>query len=88
MPRARNRASQVARESRAYQTMARKLGLRARQLREERELTLEAVAERASMDWKHWAKAEAGTLNLTLVTLWRIAKGLRVHLHELFLDVD
>lgn len=69
MAKARNRASQVVRDSKPYQSMAKKLGLRVRQLREQRGLTLEVAAERASMDWKHWQKAESRTLNLTLATL-------------------
>ena len=88
MPKAPKRASQAARESGTYKKMARNLGLRVRQLREERKLTLEIAAERGSMDWKHWQKAEAGELNLTLVTLGRIARGLRVHLQDLFSGVD
>jgi transcriptional regulator with XRE-family HTH domain len=61
-----------------------------RQLREAAGLTLEAAAERADLDWKHLQKVETGTegggaaLNITFVTLVRIATGLRVELRDLF----
>lgn len=40
------------------------------------------------IDWKHLQKIEAGQLNITLVTLVRIAKGLHVSLDALFEGVS
>jgi transcriptional regulator with XRE-family HTH domain len=80
------RPSRVHRQGARYLKEARALGARVRQLREAAGLTLEAAAERADLDWKHLQKVEAGTgaVNLTLVTLVRIAAGLRVELSDLF----
>jgi len=72
------------RESRAFKTAARTLGLRIRMLRNGKGLTLEKAAEAADLELTHWQKAEAGKLNLTLVTLCRIADGLEQPLEALF----
>jgi transcriptional regulator with XRE-family HTH domain len=78
------RPSRRFRASRRYRTAARKLGLRVRSLRRARGWTLEGLAERADLDLKHLQKIEAGSLNVTLVTIVRIATGLGVPLGQLF----
>ena len=88
MAKVEKRASQTAKEGKIYRTVVRSFGLRLRRLRQERELTLEAAAEKSALDWKHWQKIESGSLNFTLVTLTRIAKGLKVSLKDLFVDVE
>lgn len=60
------------------------LGARIRKLRQAAGLTLEGLAERATVDLKHLQKVEAGTLNVTLATLVRIASGLGVEVRTLF----
>lgn len=45
---------------------------------------LEGLNERSGVDWRHIHKIEAGTLNVTLVTLHRLAKGLGVAIPDLF----
>jgi transcriptional regulator with XRE-family HTH domain len=87
MVRVRKRASQIARETKRFQTAARMLGLRLRQLRQARELTLEAVAERADLDWKHLQKIEAGQVNVSLVSLVRVARGLDTSMEDLFVGI-
>jgi len=77
-PSARTRAS------RAFKGAQRSLGLRIRELRTLRDLTLEGLAERSDVDWKHIQKVESGALNLTLATLFRLARGLDVELVDLF----
>ena len=85
MPPAREkRPSQEVRETRAYRATVAKLGAKIRELRHARALTLEAAAELASVDLKHLQKVEAGTLNVTLATLVRIAVGLGVEVRDLF----
>jgi transcriptional regulator with XRE-family HTH domain len=42
------------------------------------------MAERADLDLKHLQKVEAGQLNVTLVTLVRIAAGLEISMGDLF----
>ena len=78
------RASQVARQSPRFATEARQLGLRVRALRQARKWTLEQAAEASNMDLKHLQKIEAGRLNLTLVTLVRIAQGFDEPIASLF----
>jgi transcriptional regulator with XRE-family HTH domain len=55
-----------------------KLAANARQLREEGGLTLEEVANRAGIHWRHWQKIESGEVNLTLASLARVADALQV----------
>lgn len=78
------RASQVARQTARYRTEAKALGARVRQLRQARKWTLEQAAEAANMDLKHLQKVEAGKLNVTLVTLVRLAEGFDVPVAALF----
>jgi transcriptional regulator with XRE-family HTH domain len=82
------RASRRAKESAAYRRAQARIGARVRELRHVAGWTLEQLAERADMDLKHLQKLEAGTLNPTLVTFVRLAKGLRVDLADLFRAPD
>lgn len=84
MAKADERASQVTRRSRAFIRACRRLGLRVRALRLRKRMTLEAAAESMDMDLKHLQKVEAGKVNVTMVTLVRIASGLDVSLGDLF----
>jgi len=78
------RPSRVFKSSDRYKNEAKALGIRVRSLREERSWTLEQAAEASQIDWKHWQKIESGSLNVTLVTLVRLAIGLGVTLQALF----
>lgn len=78
------RASRVAKASPAYATVASELGARVRSLRQRRHWTLEQAAEKMFLDLKHLQKIEAGTLNVTLVTLVRIAEGFGQPVRSLF----
>lgn len=78
------RASQVARQSRRFRAEVRSLGLRIRELRLAREWTLEQASEASDIDLKHWQKIESGQVNVTMVTLVRIAEGLDEPLASLF----
>lgn len=78
------RPSRVVRQSQQFTRAAHQLGRRIRELREKRSWTLEAAAERMQLDLKHLQKIEAGSLNVTLVTLVRIAKGLDESIQSLF----
>ena len=79
------RASRVHKRSKPYRSAARSLGLRVRGLRQARGWTLQEAAERMDLDWKHLQKIEAGTLNVTLVTLVRLAEGFGEPLAALFI---
>ena len=79
-----DRPSRIARQSARFVSEARALGRRVRRLRESRDWTLERAAEATTVDWKHWQKIESGQINVTLVTLVRIAEGFGVPLADLF----
>jgi transcriptional regulator with XRE-family HTH domain len=78
------RPSQTVRNSRMFGREARALGQRVRALRLNRGWTLEVAAERMNLDLKHLQKIEAGSINVTLVTLVRIAAGFRQPIRVLF----
>lgn len=60
------------------------LGNQLRTLRTVRGWTLEEAAERTNIDWKHLQKIEAGLVNLTMLTVVRIAEGYEVPIWVLF----
>lgn len=60
------------------------LGKQIRTLRTVRGLTLEEAAERTNIDWKHLQKIEAGSVNVTMLTVVRIAEGYEVPVWVLF----
>jgi transcriptional regulator with XRE-family HTH domain len=78
------RSSRVHKRGTRYLREAKALGLRIRALRRAAGWTLEEAAERCDLDLKHLQKIEAGQLNVTLVTLVRLAGGLRVPVGTLF----
>ena len=78
--------SQRAQRSRGFKRLQRRLAHRVRQLREEQGLTLEGAEAASDVDWKHLAKIEHSQSNPTLVTLYRIARGLKVDVAELLVE--
>jgi transcriptional regulator with XRE-family HTH domain len=80
------RPSRLFKESKRFRVEAKQLGDRVRQLRHAKDWTLEEAAERMHLDLKHLQKVESGDppLNVTLVTLVRIAEGLGEPLLTLF----
>lgn len=78
------RPSRTHRESRRFAREATALGGRVRELRQRRGWTLEVAAEAMDLDLKHLQKVESGQINVTLVTLVRIAEGLDVPMSSLF----
>lgn len=52
-------------------------------LRTERALTFETLAERSGLHWRHVQKIEHGDLNITILTLSRLADGLSVDIQDL-----
>jgi transcriptional regulator with XRE-family HTH domain len=85
------RPSKIARKGAPFRREARLLGKRIRFLRNRRGMTLEEAAEAMHMDAKHLQKIEIvisnQPINVTLVSLVRIAEGLRVPLVALFSDI-
>lgn len=88
------RPSRVARRTRRFQREAKRLGLNIRALRDALGLTLQEASERMEVAPKHLQKIESGgglgdatsaaPINVTLVTLVRIADGLGTTIHNLF----
>ena len=72
------------RTSDRYLREAKALGERVRAARKARGWTLDQTAEAANMDYQHIQKIEAGKLNVTLVTLVRLAEGLGVEMSAFF----
>jgi transcriptional regulator with XRE-family HTH domain len=77
-------SSRLHKQTPRYRRTAKALGLQVRALRQAKGWTLEEAAEKGDLDLKHWQKIEAGTINVTLVTLVRIAEGLGETLGSLF----
>jgi transcriptional regulator with XRE-family HTH domain len=65
-------------ESVTDEVLRQRVRVNVRRLRQAAGLTLKAAAQRAELHWRHWQKLEAGTVNLTLVTLARVALALGV----------
>jgi transcriptional regulator with XRE-family HTH domain len=71
------RSSSTFRKTPRYRREAEALGRRLRAIRKAQKLTLEQVFERSDVDAKALQKIEVGKGNVSLVTLCRLAIGLR-----------
>ena len=78
------RSSQAVRRTKRYKRELRSVGLRVRALRQERDWTLEEFSARSGVDWKHVQKIESGQINVSFVTILRIATGFDVPIAALF----
>lgn len=65
----------------------RRLGLRLRELRVMRNLTLEETEELGVKSWKHLQRIESGDANITMQTLLLLAKIYRVHPADVLKDL-
>jgi transcriptional regulator with XRE-family HTH domain len=63
--------------------MSKRLGMNVKRIREEKELTQEALAERVKVHRVYLAQIEAGTKIPSIPTLEKIAKALKVKLTAL-----
>lgn len=59
-------------------------GNRVRQLRKERKLSMEKLAELSGIDYRQLSYIELGQVNTTISTASALAKGMQVPLNELF----
>jgi len=64
------------------------VGLAVRSIRERRKLTQEDVAYESGLSLRHYQKIEAGTVDMRLSTLWRLADVLEVAPHALIERVE
>jgi transcriptional regulator with XRE-family HTH domain len=65
-----------------------RFGQRVRQLRRQRDLTLEQLGERAKLSDKFVQAIETGRQAPTIETIDKLARGLAVMAHELFIEDD
>lgn len=70
--------SRAFRASERYQTEAKALGARIRAVRHARGMSLYQASEATNVELRHLQRLESGVLNVTLVTLLRVADGLGV----------
>lgn len=59
------------------------LGRNIRRYRQQIGLSQEQLAEKSDLTYKYLGEVERGTVNISLDSMVRIAKALRVKLHEL-----
>jgi len=62
-------------------------GLRLKELRTDRKLSLRQLAMRCDIDYSDIGKIEKGNRNIQLTTILELSKGLEIHPKELF-DID
>lgn len=63
------------------------LGMRIKQLRLEKKLSLRRLSQKCDLDYSDIGKYEKGEVNVQLSTIYELAKGLEVHPKKLF-DFD
>lgn len=68
----------------SFENFYQKLGIRIKKLREERNLTQEKLAERATISLDYLGKIEVSINRPGLVTLLKLAEALDVSMEELF----
>lgn len=59
-------------------------GLRVRELRKQKKLSMEKLAELSGIDYRQLSYVELGDTNPTISTASAIAKGLKIPLKDLF----
>lgn len=69
---------------RATVPILRDFGATVRQLRQDRELSLEKFAHAAKLHWTYIAGVERGERNLSLINIGKLAKALGVPVSRLF----
>ncbi len=62
----------------------RAFGLRVRELRAARDWSQEEMAEATGLHWTYIGQTERGERNLTLRSIQKVAKGLKIEMAELF----
>ncbi len=68
----------------AKQLLLKKLGKRIRDLRKRHNFSQYQIAKKCAMNYGSYSKIENGKRNVTIFTLQRITKVLKISFHELF----
>lgn len=66
-----------------YKNLLKRIGSNIKKYRELKGMTQEALAAKAGLAVRHIQKIEAGTVNLTMMTLGKISSALNVHPSDL-----
>jgi len=69
-------------------TLRKQLGKRIRELRKAKGWTQQELAERADLDYKYLGAVERGERNLTIDNVQKVADGLGLDAHQLFLFTE
>ena len=69
-----------------FQKTLKRLGLRLREIRNEKGWTLEETEEHGWPSWRHLQKIEAGK-NITMATLWKLSKTYKVPMYSILTDL-
>lgn len=64
--------------------LKRAFGQRVRELREARDWSQEVLDDHSGLHWTYIGQVERGERNLTLLSIQKLAKGLKVEMAELF----
>lgn len=75
------------RDKEKFRKFKKRFGLRLRELRNDRGLTLEETEEHGVKSWKHLQRIEAGDANITMETLLLLSRIYRVHPSEVLKDL-
>jgi transcriptional regulator with XRE-family HTH domain len=70
------------------ESLAVKLGLRLRELRQEAEFSQERFSDAAKLDRAGYGRVERGEVDLRLSTIERLAKTLKISVSDLFDGLD
>jgi len=66
------------------QSIKRAFGERIRELREARDWSQETMGEECDLHWTYIGGIERGERNPTLLSIYNLAKGLKIEISELF----
>ncbi len=80
--------SHAVARSPSFGKVQKQLGKRIRAARVEAELPQEQAAAEAGIDYKRWQKLEAGDVNVTIQTIYRVAEALGLSFWELLGSQD
>lgn len=73
----------MRKSDRIFQEVRERVSVHLARIRCEKGLTFETVANRTGLHWRHIQKIEAGEVNVTLLTLARLASGLSIDVQDL-----
>jgi transcriptional regulator with XRE-family HTH domain len=74
-------------EQNRYDSFLKEIGNNVRRLRNEKNLTMEQVANEAEIEYRQLGRIERGETNSTIVSLLRISQVLKVEVSEFFLAI-